>query len=149
MNFQGAKLFIFLCILHSSCSIRSRPEMEDVLSQHLEDGVVLTIPLNGCRGCVHEMLSFAKELQNNPSFVLILIGDVMKESSYVKKRDFKGAQNVHSYSISLLEKYSPETQYPAYYIIRKQRITAQMKIEFRDIPLAKQTILSSLARLEQ
>lgn len=148
MNFQRISLFILLCIAYTSCSDNSREGMESLFSQHLDNGVVLTIPLNGCGGCIEQMLSFAKKHQTNPAFFLILIGDDMKESVYVKKRDFEGARNVYSYSIPLLEEYSPETQYPAYYIVKNQKVTDQMKIEYYDLHSAQQYILSILKKLE-
>lgn len=146
MNSLRTSLFILSCIAYASCSDNSRAGMEGLFSQHMDNGVVLTIPLNGCGGCVNEMLSFAKKHQTNPALLLILIGDDMKESVYIKKRDFKEAKNLYTYSVPLLKEYSPEIQYPTYYIVENQKITEQMKIEYPYLHSAQQSILSILTK---
>ena len=78
-------LYIALCSLSFfACSSSESKDAQFLISalgfDHLDNQVILSIPINGCSGCAQESIAFAKDHFDKNDFFITLIGDDKKEA---------------------------------------------------------------------
>jgi hypothetical protein len=122
------------CILYISlfslslfaCSSSESRDVQFLISaldlDHLDNQVILCIPINGCSGCAQESIAFAKEYFGKKDFYITLIGDDIKEAVFYQKAYFSNGE----YAITLDSQEAIankiDIQFPSYYFISKSGI---------------------------
>lgn len=115
-----------LCILILSCSSTENKDAKYIISafesDHINNEVAFSIPLNGCSGCAQNSLLFAQKHSKKTNLYLILISDSVKEAVYYKNEYFSNKKHITILSSQEALAHQFDINFPSYYLLRKTGI---------------------------
>ncbi len=148
MNFQKTSILLFLWISLGSCSNGNK--VATYLRNTTDHGIVLCIPLNGCSGCITEVMKVAKtHIISNPDLHVLLLGDDLKESRFIHENEFKSHHRVQALTIQQVSDYNIDIQFPTYYSIQKGKLIDQVKIQANELMKIESKIVKALEHLKE
>ena len=127
-----------------ACSSSERKDVQFLISalgfDHLDNQVILSIPINGCSGCAQESITFARDHFGKNDFYIILIGDDIKEAVYHKKEYFSNGEHVITLGSQEALANEIDIRFPSYYFISKSGTEKTV--------INAQTLQQSLSRIK-
>ncbi|WP_157716093.1 hypothetical protein [Roseivirga echinicomitans] len=131
MSFRSKLTFLFLTVTLLGCNpLTKQANVTSLFSPEStpKNGLVITIPISGCSGCVEAMLSFSKKNKNNANLFVILLGDDIKQSNYILSREFQSHSNFISRPLDSVGQLTLDSQFPMYYVVRSGKIVEESQI---------------------